>query len=123
MWNMLRLEPLRPMHFRRQVPLGPYYADFASHLAKLVIEIDGITHTADGAIAYDQARTAFINTQGYRVIRFTNIEVMNYLEGVFEVVAAAISMSSPTRLGFADPPSPQRGREKVGALPPLDGEG
>ena len=44
MWNLLRGEPFRWWHFRRQVPVAAYFADFASHAAKLVVEIDGDTH-------------------------------------------------------------------------------
>jgi len=103
---MLRQEPLQALHFRRQVPLGRYYADFASHEARLVIEIDGVTHATDEAIFYNASRTAFLQSQGYRVVRFTNVEIMNDLDGVFEVILDA---ATPTRLGFADPPSPQGG--------------
>ena len=106
MWNMLRQEPLEALHFRRQVPLGHYYADFASHEARLVIEIDGATHATDEAISCDATRTTFLQSQGYRVVRFTNVEIMNHLDGVFEVIMDA---ATPTRLGFADPPSPQGG--------------
>jgi len=42
LWNALRIEALRPYHFRRQVPIGPFYADFASHSASLVVEVDGL---------------------------------------------------------------------------------
>ena len=72
--------------FRFQVPFGPYHADFCSHGAKLIIELDGDTHatTAD----YDAARTRFLNSEGYRVIRFANGDVMQTLGGVIETVAA-----------------------------------
>ncbi len=84
MWRLLY--PLRHDHnFRRQVPLGSYYADFACHALKLVIEIDGDTHGADDARFYDAARTRFIEAEGYRVIRFTNDA-----EGVFDSITMAI---------------------------------
>ena len=89
MWRLLY--PLRQDHnFRRQVPLGPYYADFACHALKLVIEIDGDTHGADDARLYDAARTRFIEAEGYRVIRFTNDEVLSNAEGVFDSITMAI---------------------------------
>jgi very-short-patch-repair endonuclease len=90
MWNVLRTPAFELYHFRRQVPLGPYYADFASHSARLVIEVDGSGHTADGAIAHDARRTAFIETQGYRVLRFTTPQVLDDASGVIETIAAVL---------------------------------
>lgn len=89
MWNALRtLKPLG-FHFRRQVPLGRYYADFACHHPKLVIEIDGWTHTDPD---YDAARDAFIATQGYRVLRVRNDEVMRELNGVMIALQHALGI-------------------------------
>ena len=89
MWRLLYT--LRDNHnFRRQVPLGPFYLDFACHGLKLAIEIDGDTHATDAAMAYDQARTRFIQSEGYRVLRFTNDDVLNNPEGVFDTVTCAI---------------------------------
>ncbi|OAM77556.1 endonuclease domain-containing protein [Devosia elaeis] len=89
MWRLLY--PLRQQHnFRRQVSLGPYYADFACHALRLVIEIDGDTHGSDIAQAYDAARTRFIESEGYRVLRFTNADVLGNAEGVFDIIVLAI---------------------------------
>jgi very-short-patch-repair endonuclease len=112
MWNMLRMGPLKDLHFRRQVPFGPYYADFASHAARLALEIDGATHSTDTELAHDATLTAFIEAQGYRVLRFTNGEVTNQLDGVFAVIADAVA---PTLAALRDlrsqaaPPSPRGG--------------
>ena len=89
MWNVLRTPAFKLYHFRRQVPLGPYYADFASHNARLVIEVDGSGHTADSAITHDARRTAFIETQGYRVLRFTTPQVLDDVSGVIDAITAA----------------------------------
>jgi len=86
-WRALR-ESMPHEKWRRQVPLGPYFADFASHRAKLVVEIDGSQH-ADVADA-DAARTSFLQSQGYRVLRFWNNEVLQNLDGVLIVIAAAL---------------------------------
>ncbi len=75
-------------HWRKQVPLGPYFADFASHAARLVIELDGSQH-ADAA-EYDAERTAFLETQGYRVLRFWNNQVLGELDGVLTAIRAAL---------------------------------
>lgn len=89
MWTALRgLKPLG-FHFRRQVPLGPYYGDFACHHPKLVIEIDGRTHTD---AAYDAARDAFMRTQGYRILRIGNDDVLRDLDGVMHAVGIALGL-------------------------------
>jgi very-short-patch-repair endonuclease len=75
-------------HFRFQVPFGPYIADFASHRAKLIIEIDGDSHGFKQE--YDATRTAFLNSQGYRVIRFWNNDILSNLEGVVANIREAL---------------------------------
>ena len=98
-WRMLR-EHFKEWHFRRQVPIGPYFADFASHRAKLVIEIDGGQQNE----SMDAARSKRIESQGYQVIRFWNHDVLGNLEGVYLTLSAAISHPTPG-------PSPSRGGE------------
>ncbi|MEP7241029.1 MAG: endonuclease domain-containing protein [Devosia sp.] len=93
MWILLRTQPFRPAHFRRQVPLGPYYADFASHSFRLVIEVDGSQHMTDAAGAHDARRTAYLESEGYRVLRFTTIEVLRQLDAVGSAVLGAIEGS------------------------------
>jgi very-short-patch-repair endonuclease len=84
-WNALRaLKPLG-LHFRRQVPLGRYYADFACHHPRLVIEVDGWTHSLP---AYDAERDRFMEGEGYTVLRISNDEVMHNLDGVIQAVLA-----------------------------------
>ena len=91
MWRALR-EAFPHLRFRRQVPLGPYFADFCSHGARLVIEIDGDTH--DARAVHDAVRTGFIVRQGYRVVRFDNSDVMTNLDGVI----ASIDRQLPSPL-------------------------
>jgi very-short-patch-repair endonuclease len=105
MWRLL-YDVRKAHNFRRQVPLGPYFADFACHSMRLVIEIDGDTRGAEAAIAYDAARTRFIEGQGYRVIRFTNHDVTDNPEGVLQVLSSYLHVppsSPPPR------PSPRGG--------------
>jgi very-short-patch-repair endonuclease len=89
MWLALRAERFAQVKFRRQKVIGEYIADFAANDPKLVIEIDGDSHSSQAA--YDAARTRFLETKGYTVIRFTNYDVMTNMEGVLvrlsEVVA------------------------------------
>jgi very-short-patch-repair endonuclease len=89
-WRVI--EPLRlgGYHFRKQAPLGPYVADFACHHAKIVIEIDGDSHFAGNGPQRDAVRTKFLEGEGYRVLRFTNIDVMTNPDGVYDAVLAAL---------------------------------
>ncbi|MDQ8756487.1 endonuclease domain-containing protein [Sphingosinicella sp. LHD-64] len=102
MWRLLR-ESFPEARFRFQVPLRMFTADFASHRARLVIEIDGGQHSAER----DMQRTRLIEAEGYRVIRFWNHEVLGNPEGVWTTVRAALLERHP----LPDPP-PSRGREK-----------
>ncbi|TXC73237.1 endonuclease domain-containing protein [Sphingorhabdus soli] len=88
LWRVLR-EKLPRAKFRRQVPLGRYFADFASHGAKLVIEVDGGQHGE--AAGYDAARTLYLEHEGYRVLRFSNHDVIDNLDGVLEALGRALT--------------------------------
>ena len=70
------------MVFNRQKPIGKYIVDFYCHEQKLVIEIDGDTHYHDSARIHDRKRTKFLESQGLKVIRFTNREVIESIDGV-----------------------------------------
>jgi very-short-patch-repair endonuclease len=104
LWHALR-SALPDFKWRRQMPIGPYIADFACFSAKLVIELDGGQH-AD-ACEQDAARTRAIQGQGYRVIRFWNTEVLENAEGVVGRIAE--QLSSPSR-SFTAGPSLSQGR-------------
>ncbi|MEO5808014.1 endonuclease domain-containing protein [Devosia sp.] len=113
MWRLLY--PLRQAghNFRRQVPLGRYYADFADHGSKLVIELDGDTHGTEAAIAYDALRGKFMDAEGYRVLRFTNTEVMGNPEGVYVVIAAALEQAPALVAPPTPDPSPRGGGRRL----------
>ncbi|WP_309662841.1 endonuclease domain-containing protein [Sphingomonas sp.] len=111
LWRALR-EGMANEKWRRQVPIGPYFADFASHRAKLIIEVDGSQHAE--AIAADHARTSFLKSQGYRVLRFWNNEVTQNLDGVFAAIAAALP--SPL-VGEGGSKSRMRGTSLTGQKP------
>ncbi len=87
MWRIVR-ENFPEAKFRRQVPIGSYFADFYSFSAKLVIEVDGGQHGE--AQEYDARRTAFIEAQGYRVIRFWNNDVLTNIEGVVTQISLSL---------------------------------
>jgi very-short-patch-repair endonuclease len=83
LWCRLRANRLG-VKFQRQVVLAPYIADFASRSARLVIELDGDTHA--GREGYDAARTKALQERGYRVLRFTNSDVMTNLDAVLHAI-------------------------------------
>ncbi|KPF91981.1 hypothetical protein IP81_08005 [Novosphingobium sp. AAP83] len=93
MWRLLRAQ-FAPWRFRRQVPLAHAICDFASHRARLVIEIDGGQHGG----ADDAARDAMIAREGYRVVRFWNNEVLDNSEGVAQVLAGVLQHAPPSNL-------------------------
>jgi very-short-patch-repair endonuclease len=88
LWSVLSARQLGGVKFRRQVPLGPYIADFASHEAKLIIEIDGGQHAENRS--HEDVRSAFLRDEGYQVLRFWNNDVLGNLEGVHAIIVAAI---------------------------------
>ncbi|MCG6120910.1 MAG: endonuclease domain-containing protein, partial [Blastomonas sp.] len=90
MWVLLR-ENFPEARFRRQVPIVQYIADFASHRERLVIEVDGSQHNEE----VDAARAAVIEGQGYRVIRFSNYDVLTAEDGVFMAFESAIRRDHP----------------------------
>ena len=77
--------------FRRQHPIGPYIADFACIERRLVIEVDGGQHGS----ASDDRREAFLRNRGYVVVRFWNTEVLQNMDGVWQVLLERLSYSSP----------------------------
>ena len=86
-WKALRQMPsCKQYSFNRQKPLGEYIVDFYCHELGLVVEIDGDTHGTEEAKARDKNRTAFLESKGLRVIRFTNRDVLNNIDGVMEVL-------------------------------------
>ena len=87
LWAHLRRSQLNGLKFSRQMPIASYVVDFVCRARKLVVELDGSQH-AD-AVEYDARRTAEIESQGYRVIRFWNSDVLTNLDGVLAVIADA----------------------------------
>jgi very-short-patch-repair endonuclease len=84
LWQRLRYKQLDGHKFRRQQPLGPYIVDFACFEKRLVIEVDGGQHAEKPLI--DAKRTAWLTSQGFRVVRFWNNDVLNSIESVLAVI-------------------------------------
>lgn len=74
LWSLLRARRLRGLKFRRQVPIGPFIVDFLCKEVSLVIELDGWSHTDRGK--YDLRRQAYLEEEGYRVLRIDNDDVL-----------------------------------------------
>jgi very-short-patch-repair endonuclease len=92
LWQHLRQPPFKAHHFRRQATVGPYFADFASHQLRIVIEVDGGQHLDSVA---DQRRTAYLASEGYRVLRFWNNDVLANVSGVLSAIDSAIRADRP----------------------------
>ena len=86
LWSMLRNHQFYGYEFRRQYPIGDYIVDFICREKKIIIELDGGQHNENKNIINDTKRTVFLNSLGYRVIRFWNNDIDNNIEGVFEVL-------------------------------------
>ncbi len=84
-WHLRHRLPVEATHFRRQVRLGRYIVDFASHRARLVVEVDGGQHAE--RTAQDLERTRFIESHGYRVLRYWNNDVLTNINGVLEDIS------------------------------------
>jgi very-short-patch-repair endonuclease len=89
LWQALRNRALGELKFVRQEPIGPYFADFCCRERKLLVELDGATHSTDAERARDEARTRFFESQNYRVIRFSNADVYDDIESVTNTILAA----------------------------------
>ena len=82
LWNLLKNRQFCNLKFKRQQPVGDYIVDFICKEAKIIIEIDGGQHNEPKNIEYDKTRTEFLNSLGYKVIRFWNNEIYENIDGV-----------------------------------------
>ena len=98
LWDHLSRRQLNGWKFSRQMPVGPFVCDFLSRELKLVVELDGGQHHDNRA---DAARTAYIEQQGFRVVRYWNNEVQENVAGVLEHLRALIGQPHPQPLPHA----------------------
>ena len=82
LWHQRRDKQLSGCRFRRQAPVGDYIVDFACFTPRLVIELDGGQHAEISQQKHDTARTEWLESQGFRVVRFWNNDVLKNTEGV-----------------------------------------
>jgi very-short-patch-repair endonuclease len=104
--HLKRLSPEKS-HFRRQAPIGSYFVDFACHVLRLVIELDGGQHNDAEQLKIDAQRDAYLASKGYRVVRFWNNDVLTNIDGVLSVIADALASAPPPPT--PDPSPPLRG--------------
>jgi very-short-patch-repair endonuclease len=86
LWSRLRGRRLGGCKFKRQVPIGPYIADFVCDDAWLIIELDGGHHNRDQVVKRDRRRTAELDGRNYLVVRFWNYEVKTELDSVCDTI-------------------------------------
>jgi very-short-patch-repair endonuclease len=95
LWSRLRNRGLAGLKFRRQHPCPPYVLDFYCAELRLVIELDGGQHYDEAGLQRDRGRTAYLQRQGLAVLRFSNLDVLQNLEGVLTELLRWIETRSP----------------------------
>jgi very-short-patch-repair endonuclease len=106
LWRHLRKLDVKGSHFRRQAVIGRHVADFACLAERLIVEVDGSQHGDDDSSRRDEIRTRWLKSDGYRVIRFWNNDVMSKTDAVLEAIHGMI-VATPPRLPSAGDPPPQ----------------
>ena len=104
LWRHIGNRQLAGVRFNRQVPIGPFICDFVARTPKLIIELDGGQHAV--RTASDQRRTAFLESRGFRVLRFWNNDVLERMDGVLMMILEALK----------DRPSPDPSRNAGGEI-------
>ena len=93
LWQALRNRRLAQWKFRRQHPIDRYVVDFVTLDGRLIIEVDGATHSSDAQIARDEERTRVLESLGLHVVRVSNADVFANLDGVLEMIEGTLSLS------------------------------
>ena len=106
LWKHLRMRQINGYKFRRQQPIGQYIVDFVNFERRVVIELDGGQHSQQ--MVYDSKRTAWLEAQGYQVLRFWNNQILEEAEAVKVIIFRALARELDTP--HLNPP-PQRGEE------------
>ena len=108
LWKALQRSQLAGCKFRRQHSIGPYIVDFYCAAERLVVELDGARHFTASGESQDAERDSNLTSLGFRVLRFENKLVMNYLESVLAAIEAAFQR---VVLPFSTTPSPSSAEE------------
>ena len=110
LWWHLRGLRFKGMHFRRQATVGPYFVAFACHDRRIVIEVDGGGHAERKQVVADSSRTEFLNSRGYRVLRFWNNDVLKDIESVMSAIYENLNDQAPHPLPLPAARSARGGR-------------
>jgi very-short-patch-repair endonuclease len=116
LWSRLRDRRLMGFKFKRQVPRGRYVVDFLCVEAGVAVEVDGSQHADSQA---DRMRTAQLEGEGLKVLRFWNNDILNNMDGVLIVISEVLTARSPSPGAQSAPSSPQGER---GAVPVASSE-
>ncbi|MGE7152217.1 endonuclease domain-containing protein [Methylorubrum rhodesianum] len=109
-WEQVRGGRFRSAKFKRQVPIAPFIADFYCASARLVVEIDGPVHEAEERRRRDEARDAWLNAQGFLVLRFSTDLVLSNLGAVMDAIGSAIEdRGYPSSASLREASSPTGG--------------
>jgi len=95
LWQRLRRKTLAGLIFRRQQPIGPYFADFYCSSARLIVELDGPFHDGPEAARQDELRSRWLCAQGYQVLRFKNEVVCVQIEHVLQIILETVVGGRP----------------------------
>ena len=90
LWYELRARRFNNMKFIRQCPIGPFFVDFACREMKIIVEVDGGTHSTDDERRRDAARSDYLENEGFRIFRAHNQEVYDNLDGVLDTLLAFV---------------------------------
>jgi len=110
LWQRLRNRQLDGLKFRRQVSIGPYFADFLCAELKLIIELDGASH--DVCIIRDIKRTRWLEANGYRVVRFRNSDMFDHTDAVLNAILRECGLRASEALTPHPGPLPSEGERE-----------
>ena len=102
LWSKLRNRQVDGRKFKRQVPFGYFIMDFFCSEARLAVEVDGATHATAKEVADDAERTKFLQENAVRVLRFSNSDVTNNIDGVLEMIYLHLGQQSAPSSGPSD---------------------
>ena len=104
LWSLVRAKQLRGFKFRRQAAIGKFIVDFVCFPSRLVVELDGSQHGEPENVKKDLARTTWLESQGYRVLRFWNHDVLENPDGVIDTIWNQLESSNLPESPLPSPP-------------------
>ncbi len=115
LWQQVRAGRFHGYKFKRQVPIASYIVDFLCPEARVIVELDGVSHDRPERRAHDERRHVFLRSQGFRVLRFSNDLMLGNGNLVLDTVRQAIEAElGPSPGLLRRPPAPAKGRGKEG---------